>query len=79
MFGGLWASLLEQDSFLTRLFWCLDSGLRKCLPEPDGRSERARQSEEELKSEEGREGEKQNERLATGVNCLSHQTDFLIP
>lgn len=26
-----------------------------------------------------RETEKQNERLAASVNCLSHQTDFLIP
>lgn len=63
------ASVLEQDSSLTLLFWCLDSGLRKTLP-------RARRQE---RGSNQREREKQNERLAAGVNCLSHQTDFLIP
>lgn len=71
---SLGAGLL-LDSFVL----VLGLGPPNRFPKPDERSERARQREEELKREGGTEREKQNERLATGVNCLSHQTDFLIP
>lgn len=65
---SLGAGLL-LDSFVL----VLGLGPPSRFPKPDERSERARQREG------GREREKQNERLAAGVNCLSHQTDFLIP
>lgn len=68
---SLGAGLLP-DSFVLVL------GLR-----PPKMISKARRGERESVTERGRikarEGEKQNERLAAGVNCLSHQTDFLIP
>lgn len=77
-----------QDSSLTPLFWFLDPG-----PGPRGLGnavQRQTSGARERGSEGGREGatergrlelereKKQNERLVAGVNCLSHQTDFLI-
>ena len=67
---------MEQDSCLTLLFWCLDSGLLNTF---QNETRRVREHDTERRKYRERKREKQNERLAAGVNCLSHQTDFLIP
>lgn len=73
-----WVSLVSLGAglLLTPLFWCLDWSLWRAF---QSQTRGASEYDRERKSWREREREKQNERLAAGVNCLSHQTDFLIP